>query len=76
MNDTFKNFSLMAGGSHYPAINPAVQQQFGEAIVRHILKRLEEQANLAFEQQQRHTWATLEALVIEVLDDFDMKAVQ
>ncbi len=34
MNEVFKQLSLMAGGAHYPSINPNMQQQFGEMIVR------------------------------------------
>lgn len=34
MNDHFKQISLMAGGSHYPSINPDLQQKFGELIVQ------------------------------------------
>ena len=34
MNKQFKQISLMAGGSHYPSINPDLQQKFGELIVQ------------------------------------------
>jgi hypothetical protein len=34
MNERFKHLSLMAGGSHYPSINPDLQQKFAELIVR------------------------------------------
>ena len=33
MNEQFKQLSLEAGGSHYPTINPQMQQRFGELIV-------------------------------------------
>jgi hypothetical protein len=33
MNERFKQLSLEAGGSHYPTINPQMQQRFGELIV-------------------------------------------
>ena len=28
-----KRISLMAGGSHYPDINPELQQQFGDLVI-------------------------------------------
>lgn len=34
MNEKFKQFSLEAGGSHYPTINPQLQQRFGELILQ------------------------------------------
>jgi hypothetical protein len=34
MNEKFKQFSLAAGGSHYPTINPQLQQRFAELIVQ------------------------------------------
>jgi len=34
MNERFKQLSLLAGGSHYPSINPDMQQKFGELIVQ------------------------------------------
>jgi hypothetical protein len=73
MNKRFAEISLAVGGSHYPSINSHLQQKFGEAIVQHIAAKLNEEATLAFEQQQGHTWATLQALVIQILDDFDME---
>lgn len=38
MNEQFKQISLMAGGSHYPSINPDLQQKFGELIVEECVK--------------------------------------
>jgi hypothetical protein len=69
----FAEISLTVGGSHYPTVNAHLQQKFGEAVVKHIIKRMEEEINLALEQQQGHTWATLQALVIQILDDFDIE---
>jgi hypothetical protein len=34
MNQTLYQFSLAAGGSHYPSINPKLQQAFAELIIR------------------------------------------
>ena len=73
MNEKFKQFSLEAGGSHYPTINPQLQQQFGEAIVKQILARIEKEIELAYDQDEPYAAATLEALAIEILDDFDME---
>ena len=72
MNETFKQLSLLAGGSHYPTINPNLQQQFGELIVRKIVERIEAEMNLAWDQNETYAGATLSALVLTILDDFDM----
>ena len=45
MNEVFKQLSLMAGGSHYPSINPDIQQRFGELIVEECIKQLLEWKN-------------------------------
>lgn len=37
MNEIFKELSLQAGGSHYPTINPQLQQKFAELIVGQML---------------------------------------
>lgn len=34
MNEKLKYLSLMAGGSHYPMINPQLQQKFAELIIQ------------------------------------------
>ena len=38
----------MAGGSHYPSINPDLQQRFGELIVEECIKKLLEWKNEPF----------------------------
>lgn len=76
MNDTFKKFSVLAGGSSYPTVNPELQQQFGQAIVQHIVSRLEEEANLALEQRQGHTWATLLTVIMEIQNRFGIESAQ
>ena len=72
MNETFKQLSLLAGGAHYPTINPDLQQQFGELIVRKIVERIEAEMNLAWDQNETYAGATLSALALTILDDFDM----
>lgn len=37
MNQVFEKISLAAGGSHYPTINSALQQKFGELVVQQII---------------------------------------
>ena len=46
---------------------------FAELIVKHILLKMESEIALAYEQDQSWTAATLEALALEILDDFDME---
>jgi len=38
MNEKFKQLSLMAGGSHYPTINPQLQQKFAELVIAETLQ--------------------------------------
>ena len=73
MNKKFAEISLAVGGSHYPTVNAHLQQQFGEAVVKQILARIEKEIELAYDQDEPYAAATLEALAIEILDDFDME---
>ena len=47
--------------------------RFAELIVKQILLKMESEIALAYEQDQSWTAATLEALALEILDDFDME---
>lgn len=38
MNEIFKRLSLEAGGSHYPEINPHLQQKFAELVIQETLQ--------------------------------------
>lgn len=38
MNEIFKKLSLEAGGSHYPSINPQLQQKFAELVIAETLR--------------------------------------
>lgn len=40
MNERFQKLSLEAGGSHYPSINPELQQRFGELIVQECIREI------------------------------------
>ena len=73
LNKTFKELSLLAGGSHYPTINPNMQQKFGESIVLRILERIEHEIEQAYKYEQTYAIASLEALAIEILDEFEME---
>lgn len=43
MHPTLHNFSLRAGGSHYPSINPKMQQAFGNMIVEECIRLAEQE---------------------------------
>ena len=43
MNDKLKQLSLMAGGSHYPIINPQLQQKFAELIIQECIEVIMQQ---------------------------------
>lgn len=45
MNEVLQHLSLMAGGSHYPTINPAMQQRFAELIVQAVFDRIESEGH-------------------------------
>jgi hypothetical protein len=72
MNTKFQQLSLMAGGSHYPTINPDLQQRFGQSIVLHIVGQIEAETVRALEQNQTHVATTLQALALQILQSFDM----
>jgi hypothetical protein len=73
MNEKFKEFSLLAGGSHYPTVNSNLQQKFGEEIIKHVMHFIEREIVVAYEQKENWTAATLEALALEILNEFDME---
>ena len=73
MNEKFSQISLEVGGSHYPGINPNLQQKFGEAIVLKIMERIEAEIGTAIDQDELYAAATLQALALVILDDFDME---
>lgn len=73
MNKKFAEISLAVGGSHYPSINPQLQQRFGEEVVKRIVNRIENEIDIAFNQNEVYATATLQALVIEILNDFDLE---
>jgi len=43
MHPTLHNFSLQAGGSHYPSINPNMQQAFGNMIIEECIRLAEQE---------------------------------
>ncbi len=45
MNTIFERISLAAGGSHYPTINPDLQQKFGELIVQQVMDCIQRRVN-------------------------------
>ena len=73
MNSVFEKFSLEAGGAHYPSINPHLQEKFGELIVQRIIEKIEEEIEVAYAQGEDWTAATLQALAIDILDEFVME---
>jgi len=73
MNKHFAEISLAVGGSHYPTVNAHLQQRFGEMVVKRIVNRIENEIGIAFDHDEVYAAATLQALVIEILDDFDME---
>lgn len=73
MNPKFAEISLAIGGSHYPSINPELQQRFGEAVVKRVVERIERECEEADAQGELYALAALQALALGILDDFDME---
>lgn len=61
MNKIFEKISLAAGGSHYPTINPDLQQKFGELIVQQITDQIQRRIH--------NSQSPLEATVLSELQD-------
>lgn len=70
MNKIFQDLSLAAGGSHYPTINPDLQQRFGELIIDKVLDIVHvkiEASHLPVEV------AALSELKQQILDQFELQ---
>ena len=48
-------------------------QQFAEAIVFHIMKHIDAEIGTAIDQNELYAAATLQALALAILDEFDME---
>ena len=46
------NFSLQAGGSHYPSINPQMQQAFAMMIIKECIKLAEQEEDRFLEMSE------------------------
>jgi len=52
MHPILHNFSLQAGGSHYPSINPKMQQAFAEMIIKECIKLAEQEEDRFLEMSE------------------------
>lgn len=48
-------------------------EKFAQLVVEHVLERLEHEIDHAYEVGDINTAATLQALALNILDDFDME---
>jgi len=69
MNQAFEQISLAAGGSHYPTINPNLQQRFGELVVEQVLGLI--QAKL--DQSSTEQVTVLTDLREQILNTFELE---
>jgi hypothetical protein len=53
MNERIRELSLAAGGSHYPSINPEIQQRFAELIVQECVRYFNEDYQRDFDSLWR-----------------------
>ena len=72
MNERIKELVEQAG-FFVTEKNGAALKDFGERIVKHIIKRIDYEIDIAYAQNQQWTAATLQSLSLEILEDFDME---
>lgn len=53
MHPTLHKFSLEAGGSHYPSINPNMQEAFAKLIVKECMNLAEQEAERFYNMDER-----------------------
>lgn len=71
MNQRLNNIMMEAG---YAAPELAGRaNKLAELIVKHILEKMEKEIEHAYEVSDISTAATLQALSLDILDDFDME---
>jgi hypothetical protein len=66
MNPILKNFSLQAGGSHYPSINPNMQEAFAKLIVDKCIQLAEQEEDRYLEMGETdlaYAMANYQALI-------------
>ena len=64
---------LHGGDPKPPVLDSMDLEKFAELIVKHIVEKIEYEAELAWAQDQGWTNSTLLALSLEILEDFDME---
>ncbi len=72
MNEKFSQLSLMAGGSHYPTINPDLQQRFGESIVQQICGIVIKAIDAAIDSNKTELAQSLQTVHDQILAEFDL----
>ena len=79
MNKQIRELAEQAGYKPLPGFDFANSMEevfikkFAELIVKHIVEKIEYEAELAWAQDQGWTNSTLLALSLEILEDFDME---
>ncbi len=58
MNEKLAHLSLMAGGSHYPSINPDMQQAFANLIIQECIRAVQD-------TDTRHAMTTYDKTLID-----------
>lgn len=53
MTPILHNFSLQAGGAHYPSINPKMQEAFANMIVEECMNLAEQEAERFYNMDER-----------------------
>jgi hypothetical protein len=72
MNEKFEQLSLMAGGSHYPTINPDLQQRFGESIVQQICEIVIKAIDTAIDANNQELAQSLQTVHDQILAEFGL----
>ena len=67
---------LMRSKGLHKHITPECQsrmEMLAQAVVEHIVKKIDAEVDLAYEQDEAWTASTLQALSLDILDEFDME---
>ena len=77
MNELLKQLAEQANLSDFLAPNQKTRakdlEKFAQAIVMHVMTRLESECAVADEHGEIYALATLQSLALQILDDFDME---
>jgi hypothetical protein len=69
MNEKLKELSLQAGGSHYPVVNPALQEAFARLIIDECIDAVKN-------TNKHHAYTTFDLGMVEATIEKSVLAIQ